>query len=93
MAIKSEISWRRRNDDGEKVEIYARRFGGEWQFHERPGRHDDWQPVRKPTLEDWLTLLDAVQRRVSRRLYPPDEVDRIRRTIRDRYPEAELPRK
>lgn len=91
MAIKSEISWRRRTDEGEKVEVYARRHGGDWKFHERPGRHDDWQPIAKPTLEDWLTLLEAVERRVPRRLYQPGEVLRIRQAIRDRFPEAELP--
>lgn len=91
MAIKSEISWRRRNEDGEKVEVYARRHGGEWAFHERPGRHDAWQPIAHPSLDDWLTLLDAVRRRVPRRLYPPDEVNRIRREIQIRHPGAELP--
>ena len=92
MAIKSEISWRRRNEDGDKVEVYARRYGGEWEFHERPGRHDEWHPIDRPSLDDWLTLLDAVQRRVARRLFPPDEVDRIRRSIRDRHPGVELPK-
>lgn len=91
MAIKSEISWRRPNADGDKVEVYARRFGGDWKFYQRPGRHDDWQPIPHPSLDEWLTLLDAVERRVPRRLYTPAEVNRIRQTIRDRYPEAELP--
>lgn len=92
MAIKSEISWRRHQEDGTKVEVYARRFGGEWRFHERPGRHDEWQPIPQPSLDDWLALLDAVQRRVPRRLFPPDEPPRIARMIRDRFPEAELPK-
>lgn len=91
MAIKSEISWTRRNEEGEKIEIYARRFGGVWQFHSRQRRHEVWQAVDQPPLEDWLELADAIRRRIPRRLYPPDELNRIRQEIRIRFPEADLP--
>lgn len=86
MAIKSEISWTRRLEDGTKVEIYARRFGGEWRFFQRAKRHDHWLPNPSPPEEDWRLLLDALERRVARRLFPPQEVDRIRREIAQRFP-------
>jgi hypothetical protein len=41
-------------------------------------------------LEDWLALLDAVERRVQRRLIRPEEVARLRKTIRERFPEVQL---
>lgn len=88
MAIKSEISWTRRNEDGEKTEVYARRFGGEWQFHRRQRRNDIWQRVEEPPLEDWLELADAIRRRIPRRLYPPDELARVEQEIRNRFPET-----
>jgi hypothetical protein len=88
MSIKSEIAWRRPGPDGERIQVYARRFGKQWQFYWRYRRAEDWQPLEPVPLEDWLELLDAVRRRVPRRLYPPDEVDRIRKVIRERYPEA-----
>ena len=47
-----------------------------------------WQPVKEPPLEDWLELLDAVQRLITRRRYQPDDEDRLRRQIRERFPEA-----
>ncbi len=90
MAIKSEIGWTRRNEDGEKIEINARRFGGEWFFHFRQRRYDLWQEVKQPPLEDWLELAAAVERRIPRSLYPPSELDRIRQEIRNRFPEAQL---
>lgn len=91
MAIKSEISWRRTDDDGNRLEIYARRFGGEWRFHKRAKRHDIWQPVPEPPLEDWLELLDSLERRMHRRLAKPDEIERVRRLILQRHPEANIP--
>lgn len=90
MAIKSEISWRRHEEDGVKWEVYARRFGGEWRFFQREKRHHLWQEIPSPSLEDWFTLLDGVERRVPRRLFHPDDVQRIRRMIRERHPEADL---
>lgn len=91
MAIKSEISWTRRNEEGEKIEVYARRFGGQWKFHTRQRRHDIWQPVDPVPLEDWLELADAIRRRVPRRLYPPDELARVEQEIRNRFPESRPP--
>lgn len=91
MAIKSEIAWRRTDDDGNRLEVYARRFGGEWLFHHRARRHDLWQEVPDPPLEDWLLLFEALERRVQRRLTTPAELSRVRQAILERYPEAKLP--
>lgn len=87
MAIKSEIAWKRRDPDGEKFEVYARRFGGVWKFYDRQRRNDQWQAIPTPTMDDWLTLLDAVERRVPRSLFSIDEPARIEQQIRQMYPE------
>lgn len=85
---KAEISWKRRTDDGEKLQVYAQHIGREWHFFHRQKRYDQWQRVEEPPLEDWLELLDAMQRLVTRRRYQPDDEDRLRRQIRERFPEA-----
>ena len=87
---KAEISWKRTTDAGVKLQVYARRVGREWRFFERERRFDPWQAVGEPPLEDWLELLDAVQRRVTRRLLRPDDEERLRRRIRERFPEAKV---
>ena len=87
---KAEISWKRRTDDGEKLQVYAQHIGREWKFFQREKRFDVWQPVKEPPLEDWLELLDSVQRLVTRRRYQPDDEQRLRQMIRDRFPEADL---
>lgn len=83
---KAEISWRRVTEEGNKLQVYAQRVGGEWRFFERERRYDQWQRVEEPPLEDWLELLDAVQRRITRRLLRPEEEDRVKQRIRERFP-------
>lgn len=92
MAIKSEISWSKRDDTGTKIEVYARRFGGTWSFFQRHKRNDEWQPLVPVPLEDWLELYEAIQRRIPRGLFPPDELKRLRDSIRHRFPEHQFPK-
>jgi hypothetical protein len=87
---KAEISWKRVTEDGQKLQVNARHVGREWKFSHREKRFDVWQPVPEPPLEDWLELLDAVQRLINRRRYQPDDEERLRRMIRERFPEANI---
>lgn len=85
---KAEISWKRLTEEGEKLQVYAQHVGREWKFFHREKRFDQWKPVAEPPLEDWLELLDAVQRLITRRRYQPDDELLLRRQIRERFPEA-----
>lgn len=89
MSAKAEIGWKRRTPAGERREVYVRHVGDQWRFFERSRRFDNWQELPDPPLEDWLELLDAVERRVQRRLLRPEEPARIRKRIRERFPEAQ----
>jgi hypothetical protein len=53
----------------------------------RDRRFEQWQAVAEPPLEDWLELLDAVRRRISRRLLRPEEETRVKKSIYERFPE------
>jgi hypothetical protein len=46
--------------------------------------------VENPPLEDWLDLLDGVRRRLGRGLLRAEEVVRVERSIRERFPNADL---
>jgi hypothetical protein len=85
---KAEISWKRVTDEGVKLQVNAQRVGGEWIFSRREKRFDQWQRVAEPPLEDWLELLDAVQRLITRRRLQPVHEEHVRRRIRERFPEA-----
>ncbi len=87
---KAEISWKRITVDGVRIQVYAQHVGRDWRFYARERRYDQWQALEDPPLEDWLELLDAVQRRINRRLLRPEEEARVKSSIRERYPEAKL---
>lgn len=87
---KAEISWKRTTDAGEKLQVYAQHVGDQWKFFQRGKRYDNWQALKNPPLEDWLQLLDSVQRRITRRLQRPEEEARLKKTIKERFPEANL---
>jgi hypothetical protein len=87
---KAEISWKRATEDGRKLQVYAQHIGREWRFFQREKRFDVWQPVAEPPLEDWRELLDAVRRLMTRRRYQPADEERLRRMIRERFPEEDV---
>jgi hypothetical protein len=87
---KAEISWKRVTDDGVKLQVNAQRVSHEWRFSRREKRFDQWQPVPEPPLEDWLELLDAVRRLITRRRYQPADEEHLRRRIRERFPEVKI---
>ena len=87
---KAEISWKRVTEDGEKLQVYVQHIGRDWKFFHRAKRFDDWKPVQQPPLEDWMELLDAMQRLINRRRYQPDDEVKLRAQIRERFPEADV---
>ena len=87
---KAEIGWTRRDEQGQRLDVYAQRIGGEWKFFMRSKRYEPWQAVPEPPLDDWRELLDAVRRRAQRRRSPPNEITRVQQAIRERFPEVEF---
>jgi len=88
---KAEISWKRVTEEGVKLQVYAQRVGGDWRFFVRERRFEQWQAVAEPPFEDWLELLDAVQRLITRRRLQPVHEAHIRRRIRERFPGTNVP--
>jgi hypothetical protein len=87
---KAEVSWKRTTEEGGRLQVYAHHVSREWLFFKREQRFDQWQAVADPPLEDWLELLDAVRRRINRRLLRPEEEARVKKSIRERFPDAEV---
>ncbi len=87
---KAEISWKRVTEDGMTLQVYAQHVGREWRFYARERRYDQWQAVTDPPLEDWLELLDAVRRRINRRLLRPEEEARVKKRVRELFPDAKI---
>jgi len=87
---KGEISWRGQTPDGLPRQVYARRVGREWRFFVREKRYDQWEPMATPPLEDWIELLDGVQRRIARRLVRPEEEPNLKKRIVELFPDIQL---
>jgi hypothetical protein len=87
---KAEISWKRTAEDGSRLQVYAQHVGRDWLFFARERRYDQWQRIEEPPLEDWLELLDAIQRLINRRRIRPDEEAKVKKSIRERFPEVNL---
>ena len=90
MGAKQEIGWTTDSEDGQVRHVFAHRFGGDWEFFERPkrrGRDIEWTPLENPPLSDWMELLEALQRRADRDLVPPAQVEAVKAMIRSRFPE------
>lgn len=89
MGNRTEIAWTKVVDDV-KQDVRARRAGAGWEFASRVGRGDQWQPLERPSLEDWLQLLDGVRRRIGRHRKLPEEERQLIRVIRERFPGVEI---
>jgi hypothetical protein len=85
---KAEISWKRATPEGATLQCYAQHVGKQWVFYQREKRFDQWQQVKEPPREDWLALLDSVRRRINRRLLRPEEEERLRKVIVERFPDT-----
>jgi hypothetical protein len=84
---KAEISWKRVTEEGLRLQVYVQHVGRDWLFFAREKRYDRWQPIPEPPLEDWLKLLDAIRRLINRRRIRPEEEERVKTAIRQRFPE------
>jgi len=87
---KAEISWKRVTEEGIRLQVYAQHVGRDWRFFARQKRYDRWQAIPEPPLEDWLELLDSIRRLINRRRIRPEEEERVKKMISERFPEAEL---
>ena len=87
---KAEISWKGRTAEGAKRQVYAQHVGDRWKFYARERRYDQWQALPTPPLEDWLELLDAIRRRIDRRLLRVEEAARVQKAIVEQFPGTEF---
>ena len=87
---KAEVSWKSRDEEGIRREVYAKHIGDRWVFHVRERRFDEWKDMPAPPLDDWMELYDGVKRRAGRRLIRPEAVQQVRKLILERFPEADV---
>lgn len=80
--------WKTKTEDGEKKEVRAERFGGNWRFQSKLKSEENWTYFDVPALEDLEQLRDVLWRKYQRKRLPWDDVASIDKMIKDRGGEA-----
>ena len=63
-----EVQWTDTDPEtGEKRFVYVERFAGKWTFKVRFRRRENWAVPAHVTRDMWETLLEALERRYTRR--------------------------
>lgn len=74
-----EIGYWVRDDQGHRVQVNFRIFGGNIEWQCKRGHHQRWETYGPPTEEDWQIVLREAEKRVPRRVIHPKMVELIRR--------------
>jgi hypothetical protein len=81
--MPSQHIWIEKDDDGQKREVRATKFGGKWRLQAKAADESDWTYYDRPLLEDVLTLKEIIGRKYQRRRASADDVASIDKLIRD----------
>ncbi len=69
--------WKTTIEEGEKREVRAERFGGQWRFQSKVKSAEEWTYFDVPSLEDLVELRDVLWRKYQRKRLPWDDIASI----------------
>lgn len=70
-------AWTERTENGDKREVRATKFGGEWTIQSRLRGNACWDYHRPPFARDLRTLLDLLGRKYQRRRASHDDIKQV----------------
>ena len=79
--MRRDINWVTKRDDGSRYDVRVTWFSGTFKIQFKERGEDRWDYDRKPSLEDWATFLDAIERRYQRRQATLKELEEARRMV------------
>ena len=79
--MRSQHIWTRRNQNGDKREVRAAKFGGAWRFQAKTAGDVDWIYYERPLLEDLLALKEILGRKYQRRRASAEDVASVEKLI------------
>ena len=65
--MRNEHTWKETTPDGDKREVRATKFGGNWRFQSRLKGEESWTYYDVPLLEDLRELREQLFRKYQRR--------------------------
>ena len=79
--MRQEINWRTRRSDKTVYEVRVSRWSGEIKFQFMEKGDEKWDYDRKPELHDWEDLLNALERRYTRKQATDQEISFVKKQI------------
>ena len=79
--MRSQHIWTHRDEQGNKREVRATKFGGMWRLQAKIAGDLDWTYYERPLLEDLLALKDIVARKYQRRRASSEDVASVEKLI------------
>jgi hypothetical protein len=81
--MRSQHTWTERDEQGNKREVRATRFGGKWRLQAKTAGDLDWTYYERPLLADLLALKDILFRKYQRRRASSEDVASVEKLIAD----------
>ena len=78
--MRNEHTWRERTAEGERRDVRATKFGGQWKLQSKVGK-DPWVYYDTPLLEDLKALRELLWRKYQRRRATYEDVTSIDKLI------------
>jgi hypothetical protein len=80
-AMRRDINWKTKRDDGTSYEVRVTYFGSRFKFQFKEKGEDRWDYDRLPGVEDLEMFLDTIQRRYQRRQATLKELEEAERLL------------
>jgi hypothetical protein len=81
--MRSQHIWIERDEQGNKREVRATKFGGIWRLQAKTADDLDWTYYERPLLEDLLALKQILARKYQRRRASSEDVASVEKLIAD----------
>lgn len=72
--MRNEHTWKETTPDGERREVRASKFGGNWRIQSRLKGEESWTYYDKPRIEDLRELREVLFRKYQRRRATHEEL-------------------
>lgn len=81
--MRRQHIWTDRNQQGQRREVRAIKFGGAWRFQAKTAGDLDWIYYERPLLDDLLTLKEILVRKYQRRRASAEDVGSVEKLIQE----------
>ena len=76
--------WKMTTEDGEKREVRAEKFGGNWRLQAKCKSEEQWTYYETPLMEDLIELRDVLFRKYQRKHLSWEDLAAVEKLILDR---------